>query len=223
MAAKQPGYQKISAGDRRRRQILDAARACISEDGADETTIRKVAERAGVSHPSIVYHFKNRKGLIDAALVEMSEALMHDIYSGKVRRPPPGPKALSDLVTRFLNRNKEGNSFVVKMIDAGLRDPELRAVHNEFIQYGCDIIEASIRAGVATGEYRIDIDPANAARLVHSLLVWWGLEVAGKATSEEQAVSVVMVALGLLKPPSGGDDVTGDQAAESRLNSAAPV
>jgi AcrR family transcriptional regulator len=222
MAKKDPRDLKLSAGDRRRRQILDAARACISEDGAEETTIRKVAERAGVSHPSIVYHFKSRRGLIDAALVEMSEALMDDIYSRTVRRPPPGPNALADLVRRFLDRNKGGADFVVRMIDAGLRDPELRPVHNEFIKYGCGIIEASIRAGMATGEYRSDIDPGKAARLIHSLLIWWGSELGSEATSEEQAVSVVMVALDLLRYPPG-DLEAGVNGDVSLLERATPV
>ena len=213
--------RKPSAGDRRRRQILDAARACISEEGADDTTIRKVAERAGVSHPSVVYHFKTRKGLIDAALLEMSEELMDDLYSRTTRRPPPGPIALADLVRRFLDRNKGGADFVVKMIDAGLRDPELRPIHNEFIQYGCDVVEASIRAGMATGEYRSDIDPVKAARMIHSLLVWWGSELGGEATSEEQAVAIVMVALDLLKQPSR--DATVQLARSSERKTATSV
>jgi AcrR family transcriptional regulator len=220
MAATEASDQKISAGDRRRRQILDAARACISEEGTDETTIRKVAERAGVSHPSVVYHFKTRKGLIDAALVEMSEALMHNLYSGSVKRPPPGPKALAELMRRFLDRNREGSDFVVRMIDAGLRDPELRGVHHEFIQYGCAIIEASIGAGMATGEYRSDIDPVKAARMIHSLLVWWASELGSDATTEDQALSVLMLALDLLKhPPSNQTLANGPLT----LEHAAPV
>lgn len=193
--------RKVSAGERRRRQILDAARDCIAEFGADETTIRRVAERAGVSHPSIVYHFQNRQELIDAALMEMADAYMDNLYSGRPRGSPPEPQDLPELVYKFLDRNKGGTSFVVRMIDAGLRDPKLRAVHDEFIQYGCAIIEASIRAGMATGEYRRDIDPARTARLLHSVLVWWGSELGGQATSEEEAIGVVMVALDLLKPP----------------------
>jgi AcrR family transcriptional regulator len=223
MTARDPGDQKLSAGDRRRRQILDAARACISEDGTDETTIRKVAERAGVSHPSVVYHFKSRKGLIDAALVEMSEALMHSLYSGRVKRPPPGPKALAELVTRFLDRNREGTGFVVKMIDAGLRDPELRSVHHEFIQYGCDIIEASILAGIATGAYRKDVDPQKAARMIHSLLVWWASELGSEATTEDQALSVVMVALDLMKYPAVDPAEVTDPVSQYVQKSATPV
>jgi hypothetical protein len=108
------------------------------------------------------------------------------------------------------------------MIDAGLRDPELRAVHHEFIQFGCGIIEASLRAGVASGDYRSDMDPAKAARMIHSLLVWWASELGSEATSEEHALSVMMLALDLLKDPSSHQTIAGD-AVDLGEKSAAPV
>lgn len=48
--------------------ILDAARACFAERGFDATTVRAVAERAGVD-PALVHHyFGSKRGLFLTAL-----------------------------------------------------------------------------------------------------------------------------------------------------------
>ncbi len=66
-----------STGPRPRRQqqrsiatqdkLLDAAVAAFSENGFKGTSTRDIAERAGVHHPLITYHFKNKDQLWRAA------------------------------------------------------------------------------------------------------------------------------------------------------------
>ena len=63
----------VTVASQRRRQIIEAARACITEDGVEKLTLRKVGERAQVSHATIAYYFKTRKDLIDSALQEISD------------------------------------------------------------------------------------------------------------------------------------------------------
>ncbi|MGW4123923.1 TetR/AcrR family transcriptional regulator [Nocardia sp. NPDC004711] len=49
-----------------RRQILDAARALFAERGYVETTIRGIAQHAGVDPALVMQHFGNKKTLYDA-------------------------------------------------------------------------------------------------------------------------------------------------------------
>jgi AcrR family transcriptional regulator len=218
--ARQTRSLEVTVASQRRRQILDAARAVIDEEGIEQTTLRKVAERAGVSHGTIAYYFQSRKQLIDASLLETSRAFMAELYS---RKQSYGPAVLAQLVETFLDPKNRTASFVVQMIDAGLHDIELRGVHNEFVEYGCDLIEQSIRAGMATGDYRNDIDAALAARLIHSVLVWWGSELAGDATSREVAATVGRLAISLLRPPAGERGRTRLHAVDDRHNEGAPA
>jgi AcrR family transcriptional regulator len=53
-----------------RNRILAAARRVLSEEGSDRFTTRHVAELAGVSHGMCHYHFKNKRDLILALLVQ---------------------------------------------------------------------------------------------------------------------------------------------------------
>ena len=52
---------------RTQRKLLDAALEAFSENGFKGTSTRDIAERAGVHHPLITYHFKNKEELWRAA------------------------------------------------------------------------------------------------------------------------------------------------------------
>lgn len=52
---------------RTQRKLLDAALQAFAENGFKGTSTRDIAERAGVHHPLITYHFKNKEELWRAA------------------------------------------------------------------------------------------------------------------------------------------------------------
>ena len=52
---------------RTKQKLLDAALDAFSENGFQGTSTRNIAERAGVHHPLITYHFKNKEELWRAA------------------------------------------------------------------------------------------------------------------------------------------------------------
>lgn len=52
---------------RTKRKLLDAALEAFSENGFKGTSTRNIANRAGVHHPLITYHFKNKDELWRAA------------------------------------------------------------------------------------------------------------------------------------------------------------
>jgi len=200
-AGKQRGVRRairqvdVTVASQRRRQIMDAARACISEEGVEKLTLRKVADRARVSHATIAYYFNSRRELIDSALLEISEEFMIGL---RQRHLIYGTHDLIDLTQVFLDPENPSSRFVVQMIDAGLHDPELRTLHDEFVSYGRDRIEQSIRAGMEMGDLRDDLDPKLAAALVHTVLIWWQSELAANATSRDMALAVGGLVLDLL-------------------------
>jgi len=186
----------VTVASQRRKQIMDAARACISEEGVEKLTLRKVAERAQVSHATIAYYFNSRRELIDSVFLEISEEFMSDL---RQRQLVYGTHDLIDLTQFFLDPDNPSSRFVVQMIDAGLHDPELRSLHDEFVGYGRDRIEKSIRAGIEMGDMRDDLDPKLAAALVHTVLIWWQSELAANATSRDMALAVGGLVLDLLQ------------------------
>lgn len=66
--ARAPAKRPLEATDGRRLQILRAATDVICERGFDDTRIAEIAERAGVSGGTIIYHFQTLDHLLVEAL-----------------------------------------------------------------------------------------------------------------------------------------------------------
>jgi AcrR family transcriptional regulator len=54
----------------RRAQVLKAARACIVALGYEHTTMRDIAEAAGISTGTVVHYFKDKETVLEAALLD---------------------------------------------------------------------------------------------------------------------------------------------------------
>ena len=62
-----PARKQQQRSVRTQQKLLDAALEAFSENGFKGTSTRDIAERAGVHHPLITYHFKNKEELWRAA------------------------------------------------------------------------------------------------------------------------------------------------------------
>jgi TetR/AcrR family transcriptional regulator len=65
---------------RTQQKLLDAALEAFSENGFKGTSTRDIAERAGVHHPLITYHFKNKEELWRAAASRTFKQFNRAIY-----------------------------------------------------------------------------------------------------------------------------------------------
>jgi len=65
--ADNPGRKQQQRSIVTQQKLLDAAIEAFSENGFKGTSTRDIAERAGVHHPLITYHFKNKDQLWRAA------------------------------------------------------------------------------------------------------------------------------------------------------------
>ena len=54
----------------RRKEILQAALSCFSEQGFDATTVEQIRHRSGASTGSIYHHFKNKAHIAAALYLE---------------------------------------------------------------------------------------------------------------------------------------------------------
>ena len=66
-AAEMPARKQQQRSIITQQKLLDAAIEAFSENGFKGTSTRDIAERAGVHHPLITYHFKNKDQLWRAA------------------------------------------------------------------------------------------------------------------------------------------------------------
>ncbi len=66
--ANRPARKQQKRSLRTQEKLLDAALLAFSESGFKGTSTRDIAERAGVHHPLITYHFRNKEELWRAAV-----------------------------------------------------------------------------------------------------------------------------------------------------------
>lgn len=70
-----------------RERILASARALFVERGAQQTSLRDIADRLGITKPALYYHFDSREAL----LASIVEPLLADLDAFIVAREQAGP------------------------------------------------------------------------------------------------------------------------------------
>lgn len=104
--AAQPG-PKQARSRVTRRHLLEAAVACLAEQGWAGSTVAVVAERAGVSRGAAQYHFPTREDLFTAAVAHVAEersAALRDLFQAGPAARPAVVEAIVDLYTGALFR-----------------------------------------------------------------------------------------------------------------------
>jgi AcrR family transcriptional regulator len=80
-----------------RRRILDAARDLAAEGGYDEVTMRKVAERAGVSAPTAYQYFSSKDHLLVDVMVDRVTTTTTALQGRPSRAAAPVDRAVATL------------------------------------------------------------------------------------------------------------------------------
>jgi AcrR family transcriptional regulator len=119
--------RRSSRGDATKESILEAARESLRERGYSGTSIRAVAERAGVQLSLVHYHFGSKQAMLVAVLEHENEQLL-------VRQQAlfAGPEPLSmkwRAACRFLEDDLESGYVRIlwELWAAGLADEQLAA------------------------------------------------------------------------------------------------
>lgn len=55
---------RFASRETRRQQLVDATIASVAELGLSETTLASVTRRAGLSHGTVNFHFRSKRGLL---------------------------------------------------------------------------------------------------------------------------------------------------------------
>jgi len=88
-------------------KLLDAAIEAFSENGFKGTSTRDIAERAGVHHPLITYHFKNKDLLWRASANHIFKAFTLSLVQSLERSKAMCPKSrMSAMIYAYVNYAK---------------------------------------------------------------------------------------------------------------------
>lgn len=152
--------------DRTRDRLFSAAAELIGDRGFHGTTVDDIVERAGVAKGTVYYHFKSKTELFDAMLTEHLTQLAEAFRTAAASSPSPTEAlaALVDAELRYIHDNQAASKLFMSEIWRADREwsETLRVLRES---YGT-VIAGVLRAGVASGEFRGDLDITLSASLV---------------------------------------------------------
>ncbi len=157
----------------RRAQILDAALHVMAEHGFRGASIKRIAERAGLKSPALIYwYFKDKQALLEGIFQRISPFLS-TVAQAEAALDDPPEQVLPLVVGSFLQalQQPDSNRFVRVMLSEFARHP---AVANFFAERGPLVVlrflERYLRRQVELGRLRPH-DSASAARQFVGMLV----------------------------------------------------
>lgn len=138
----------------RREQICRAAAAVIAREGFAGTTLRKVADEAGVSTGMLNHYFSNRQDLLTQTLVFVSERTQ-DRSTAAMEDLPPGwdrLKALLDSALADEVSMNEGWRVWINAYGEAVHLPELRRTIEDRLQSWYPLLDHALEGLVPEPE-----------------------------------------------------------------------
>ena len=80
------GRKRRGQGHTRHEEILQAAKELFLEQGYDSTTIRRIADRVGISAPALYLYFKDKEALM---LALCDQKLLRPAWEAAIRLRRP--------------------------------------------------------------------------------------------------------------------------------------
>src|SRR5690242_18740711 len=137
---------KLGMGPIRREQICRAAATVISREGFAATTLRKVAEEAGVSTGMLNHYFSNRQDLLTQTLLFVSHRTQDRLWAA-IEGVPAGAKRLNALLDSALANDPPMNESWRVWINAygeAVHLASLRHTMEERLHTWYDLIDTAL-------------------------------------------------------------------------------
>jgi AcrR family transcriptional regulator len=194
---------KLGMGPIRREQICRAAAVVIAREGFAGSTMRMVAEEAGVSTGMLNHYFENRQDLLTQALVyvsERSQEQMREALDGI----PPGVERLEALLDSLLKDDEEGSQSWRVWINAHGEAVRLARLRNtienrllgwyELIDHALEGLVPAAEPGSIPWSWRVDA-------FLNGLVI---LELTSEAALDRRSIRDTVIGMLLACSDSGG-------------------
>ncbi len=186
-----------SASDRRA-EILQLAADLFAERGFKATTVRDIAEAAGVLSGSLYHHFDSKESIIEELLREYVDELLAD-YRRIIAAGGPPREVLSRLANSvFASFAEHRAAITVWQNERQILDRRPGFAHLAQAQAEVERLWTEvIRQGIETGEFREDLDPRLAYRFMRDS-VWMAVHwysPHGPLTSQQLAAHYLAIML----------------------------
>lgn len=163
---------QVTASPRRRRELLDTAAEVFAAQGYNATTVRKVADAAGMLAGSLYYHFDSKESMLD----EILSTFLTELWEGydAVLVSSLGPReTIEALVTesfREIHRHRAAVAIYQKEARHLSAQPRFHYLADSQTKFEKAWL-GTLERGVADGAFRDDLDVRLTYRFVRDT-VW---------------------------------------------------
>jgi len=178
----------------------DATIAIIAEEGFDRVSVRSVAARLGVAPGTVQYRSPSRRTLLTDALVRSVQrqggrVLSHEVDPGQ---PETLVRALAELLPTGAVQCEDAAAWVAFGAAASTR-PWLADPYWEALQTMRTWVEGILADAQKAGRMRVDLSPAEGARLVTALVNGLTLDLLNAPPTEaDEVIGQLRSGLGLI-------------------------
>ncbi len=184
--------------EEKRQRILKVATNEFAANGFENTSIEKIAKKAGISVGSVYKYFERKEDMfITVVHIGLSklEGLLTELYARDEDVAVKVEKIIRELIK--FSREEPDLIKLYGVLTAAKSSPLLFSLAQEMEAVSARIYTRAIKEGQKTGDVRKDIDPAFFAFLLDSLLMSLRFSYASDYYKERYAVY-------------NGEDVFGD-------------
>jgi AcrR family transcriptional regulator len=161
---------RSSRSDARQEQLIDIAIRLFARKGYEGTSLRDIADEAGITKAALYYHFPNKEALYERIVLESMQRLVESVREAMRSGPTPVDKVRIFMLSSadFLDRSR--NSWIAgsnAFWSGSDVDPRGAAVflRDEYEH----LLRDCITTAIAEGQFR-KVDPAMAGRMLLSML-----------------------------------------------------
>jgi AcrR family transcriptional regulator len=182
-----------------RRRVLDAARDLFDDVGFEATTVRAIAQKAGVSVGSVFTTFSSKADILS----EVMQDRLEDLYGELERVMPLLRGSTADRVRSLyalhcdfeMRRPKLFLAHIAAAYNPELEPSTIPAGRNKRLR---SMVIETMRQGQARGDVCPEADLELAMELIHSAYMWNYTAVAGRGAGTQDLIAAMDRQIGQL-------------------------
>jgi len=160
--------------EKRRREILEKALDVFMDEGFENVTYQKIADKCGITRTTLYIYFKNKRDIFNFSIKQLLSVLENDIAEIRKEKGLSHAEKLTQVMTVIFDRLEENRRLLAVVLNYLIHisrsdyDPDDR-VRRRTVRLR-HILATMLIEGIKAGEFVKTLDLKDANELLYSFL-----------------------------------------------------
>lgn len=161
--------------ENRKREIIDAARACFLRSGFHQTTTDDICREAAITPGGLYHYFSSKEEIITGVIKQSARDVVSRLHE-MIERQEDAQSAYREVGTFFIQAVHGPDIDNVTRLDLeifaeAIKNPKLAEISREAWALRREWLESLIRRGISEGLYQGDVNARGLSSLLISILI----------------------------------------------------